>query len=457
MEKPEWDLLCKSIRSKKCILIIGPELPIRGIQFPILDEKNPGQELTTISKQVARLIANHLKSDQEIPNDLLKELNKKELHQITADYIKLYPLKKNKIFSDGRAALSHLITDFFDKYHTKLESAIFKELITDLPFSFIVDTNYTSFLADELSEVGKTPTKEFYNYKGRGEQKIIDLEEHEAHPFIYNLFGTTEEPKSVVYTENDLIEFVVNLIRLDPGLPKDVKSALSDPERDFLFIGFGMMARNWYFRVLLHALESNKKDNLSFAIDNLTGIDPENNILIFFREELKMRLVHQTIEEFITKLVSEYTTLPHDGFNKLKVFISHKSEDFKRAKEVHDRLRDVHGMEPWIDREHTNGNYRNTLTQKINEADAFVLVQSKELVKSPKNFVYSEIKDAIEASKLYNPPEFFLYPGIIDGYEYRLKIPSEIEAIDPYDLSTDEGIDKMAKEIKRNYERLAKQ
>ena len=367
----------------------------------------------------------------------------------------MYDFKSKKKYSDGRAALSDLIDKFFFNNHNNIESAVFKKLIKDLPFTFIVDTNYTSFLADELSEQGKKPTKEFYNYRGRA-QRIIDVEEHEMHPFLYNLFGSTEEPKSVVYTENDLIEFVVNLIRLDPGLPKDVKSVLADPERDFLFIGFGMIARNWYFRVLLHALESNKKDNLSFAIDNLNGIDPENNILIYFRDELRMRLVSQPIEEFVDELISKYNALPQNGFNRLRVFISHKSEDFKHAMRVHDRLKEKHNMEPWIDRHHDTEMWEETISNEIGKTNAFVLIQSKALLASAENNVYSEMKIAIKRSFKYNTPSFFLYPGYVDGFENRLTEPNDIAPINPWDLSTDEGIDKMARAIKRNNERMTK-
>ncbi len=58
-------------------------------------------------------------------------------------------------------------------------------------------------------------------------------------PLVYELFGSLEDSASLLLTENDLLDFLVNVAKNTPALPKDLTSRFSDPKTSFLFLGFG--------------------------------------------------------------------------------------------------------------------------------------------------------------------------------------------------------------------------
>jgi hypothetical protein len=218
MKKEDWDKLCRNIYEKKCILLLGSEFPLELVE---------NKESTTFSKLLSAQLKEEIQSFDRAPQSLLKGLEDREVSQLACDYIN-YKGADKKL---SREDLEAMLTDSIIEIENKVESQIFNRLAS-LPFSFIVNTNHTNFFCKQLTKLDKTPTTAYYNFRG----DKVDLVETvttdelgtELHPFIYNLFGSVDDASSLVISENDMVQFVINIISKNPGLPANVKSELAD-------------------------------------------------------------------------------------------------------------------------------------------------------------------------------------------------------------------------------------
>jgi hypothetical protein len=259
------------------------------------------------------------------------------------------------------------------------------------------------------------------------------------------------------------VQFIINIISKNPGLPANVKSELADQEKSFLFLGFGFLGRNWYFRILLQALESNNKGRMSYALECINNIqNNEDPTVLFFRDELKLSLYHLDQKEFIDTLVANWTAYMEKkkasgadaavADNAPRVFISYKSDDFEKVYSIVQRLK-AQGLNVWIDRDRLQGKWAPAIANEINSCDAFVLMQSHQLKDTPMNYVNVEIKQALEKASYYVNEADFLFPCYVDDSSSILTDYPLLLKINSYDLTGEGKIDQLAKDIKRSYER----
>ncbi len=455
MRKEDWEKLCRNIYEKKCILFLGSEFPL---EFP--DGQNTTR--TSFSKLLSAKIADEL-NNYPWASRRIRNIQERELSQLAGDYINYTDVNR----SLSRESLENILINYFDDVRQQIQSPSFVELCS-LPFYFIVDTNYDTFFSDQLYKHNKSPQTAYYNFKGNKIDLVETLTDDtigtERHPFVYNLFGRTSYPSSLVVSENDLIQFVINIISKNPGLPANIKSELANTEKCFLFIGFGFLAKNWYFRILLQALESSNKGRMSYALECIDNIsNDEDPTILFFRDELKVSLYHYDQQKFIETLVESYksyadkrksdTVQDASLYDVPKVFISYKSEDYDTALNIYTKLKKL-GLNPWLDKKRLSGMWEENIAKEINQSDSFLLVQSRSLKENPVNYVNIEIKTAIAKAKYYQPESDFLFPTFIDSGDSILKDKYQfLNEINSYDLTVTEKLDQLAKDIKRSYER----
>jgi hypothetical protein len=454
MKQEDWNKLCHNIFEKKCILLIGQDFPIKLLH-------NNSDEITC-SKLLSNLIIKNLNDNPNISAEKKAAFSQKDMPQLAGDFIK-YTKPDKKI---ARNDLEFLITDYLDSYEETIVSPEFRKL-AELPFTFVVDTNFGNIIFNEFTAVKKHPGRAFYNFRGKREEIVRSFSPDslgsETSPFIYNLFGSIDDQKSMVISENELIDFIINLISKNPGLPANVKSELADSDRYFLFLGFGIVSKNWYFRILLQALESSNKGSMSYALESINDIpDYEDPTIVFFRDELKLSLYYYNQDTFIQTLIEKYAEyeekkrrkLPSDNFydDAPNAFISYKSEDLVIAQQICQQLKEL-GINTYLDRERLKGMWEPTLKNAINTTDAFILLQSESLKNSPENYVHVEIKIALKRAHKFQKTSDLIYPAFIDSRKSILDY-EELNEVNSWDLTHMENVDKLAKEIKRNYERL---
>lgn len=135
--------------------------------------------------------------------------------------------------------------------------------LADLPLSVYITTNYDDFMYRALKRRSRQPHREVcrWNYLTKQKPSIFDsgYKPNVANPVVYHLHGSTHLyinnekvllPESLVLTEDDYFDFLVNMTS-DPDLiPQVIQKALS--AATLLFVGYRLADVN--FRVLLRSI-----------------------------------------------------------------------------------------------------------------------------------------------------------------------------------------------------------
>lgn len=124
----------------------------------------------------------------------------------------------------------------------------------DLPV--FVTSSWTSLLEDALIEADKEPVPAHFEwYRSLPSAPPEDVGFEPKKPLVYHLFGTLEEPVSLVLTEDDYFTWLrawVKQVDKGAGIPDYVKPPLMD--RSMLFMGFTF--DDWEFRMIFQAIKS---------------------------------------------------------------------------------------------------------------------------------------------------------------------------------------------------------
>lgn len=127
-----------------------------------------------------------------------------------------------------------------------------------------------------------------------------------ATPLVYHLHGHYKYIDSMVLTENDYLDFLVNMSRNQKLLPLRVKKALT--QASVLFIGYSLADPNFrvLFRGLIHPLAENRR--LSVSIQLLPNDIAEPNrpaaqeYLTKYFEDINIKVFWGTAEQFVKTL-----------------------------------------------------------------------------------------------------------------------------------------------------------
>jgi hypothetical protein len=125
-------------------------------------------------------------------------------------------------------------------------------LLAALPLPVYVTTNYDDFMVRALKAVGKDPQREVcrWNRDVRRAPSVFDDQKYEPsveRPLVFHLHGHTELLRSIVLTEDDYIDFLMNV---RDAIPPRVQGAFSGAS--VLFLGYRLADVN--FRLLFRNL-----------------------------------------------------------------------------------------------------------------------------------------------------------------------------------------------------------
>jgi hypothetical protein len=132
-------------------------------------------------------------------------------------------------------------------------------LLASLPLPLYLTTNYDDFMLRALEHAGKRPRRAICPwYRGsRVDPEVFEIDpaDRRDQPVVYHLHGSFTDPKSLVLTEDDYLEFLIGLA-MDRAaarqqvIPAYVLEALST--KPLLFIGYSL--RDWTFQVLFRGV-----------------------------------------------------------------------------------------------------------------------------------------------------------------------------------------------------------
>lgn len=178
MKDRNWINLVTSLKTNRCILVLGPDLSNDG----------SGGEASTVYTEPSALLSKHLSQDLE---DEDVKVADDTLISLTQQYEDAREL--------GPSALRSRTASFYES--TDFEPSELHRAIAALPFSLIVTTRHDPVLENMLCHEGKNPT--VGRYCMRGSQKDnpeTRVSPSVQEPLLFRLFGDPAESESLILT-----------------------------------------------------------------------------------------------------------------------------------------------------------------------------------------------------------------------------------------------------------------
>jgi hypothetical protein len=224
LEDKDWRILLERIDDGKCTPFLGA-----GMCYGVLP----------LGGDVARQWAKEYDYPLDDSSDLMRVAQFLALEQGDGAYPKEEILR---MFEKKQP-------DFTDRYEPH-------RVLANLPLPVYLTTNYDNFMMEALKQRRKGPKREmcqWNNYVKRVPSIFKtdpDYVPSPANPVVFHLHGHDEIVDSLVLTEDDYLDFLVNLANDPDMLPPAIQSSLSGTS--LLFIGYRIADLN--LRTILRSI-----------------------------------------------------------------------------------------------------------------------------------------------------------------------------------------------------------
>jgi len=204
-------------------------------------------------------------------------------------------------------------------------------VLADLNLPIYITTNYDHFIEKALeTRGGKHPISDFCRWNEdlvdyANEEKInpelydpdSGLEITSSNPLVYHLYGDIKHPKSMVLTEKDYIDFIINLNR---NYGKNIFPVIARPQltsASLLFIGYSM--DDVSFRIILKSIVNSLR--ITFQLSNVAVMEPSDLVI-----NNRINEAQRYVEEYTRKLLM---TQPYWGnASKFAEELRHQLDSF---------------------------------------------------------------------------------------------------------------------------------
>jgi hypothetical protein len=128
-------------------------------------------------------------------------------------------------------------------------------LLAEFGLPIYITTNYDNFMIKALRNRKFKPVQESCRWNSLLKKKASIFDDRnfkpsKENPVVYHLHGFLEEPESLVLTEDDYLDFLVNVSKDADIIPSAIQESLA--KTSLLFIGYKLADVN--FRVLLRGI-----------------------------------------------------------------------------------------------------------------------------------------------------------------------------------------------------------
>ena len=180
-------------------------------------------------------------------------------------------------------------------------------ILADLPIPVYMTTNYDDFMVQALKNRNKDPKRELccWNKLVKGQPSIFvsqpGFRPTVANPLVFHLHGHNEVVESLVLTEDDYLDFLVNISKDQTLLPPRIQEALAGAS--LLFIGYNL--RDWTFRVLFRGLITSTEPSLrriSVTVQLPPASAEEQKYMDQYFNRIDLRVYWGTAREFAAEL-----------------------------------------------------------------------------------------------------------------------------------------------------------
>ncbi|MDZ4792687.1 MAG: SIR2 family protein [Bacteroidota bacterium] len=268
--------IARAIKKNDCVLFMGPELLqcLNGVNAPeafsrlfsLELSKKLGNAGVYFDKELSNSISYIANRYEDIPNVVNRELG----------------IEVQKSF-----AAAKVYKTVFDK-------------IAQLKFPLVISTNPDDILEKQYKNLNIPYQSGFYD---RSNQNKNETTFDDSNSIIYKIFGSFENPYSILFTDNDRVQFAKNVVKNDPAIPPVIKVLLEN--KCCLFLGFNF--QEWHLKILIDCLGLAKKEDQTFAL----LMDKSNESSVeHFEKNYKFYFINEEIEEFLDEVIKTTQSIP---------------------------------------------------------------------------------------------------------------------------------------------------
>jgi len=442
VKERHWNNLVGSLRHGNCVLMLGSEIPVKASSAT-----NGSQSGNTLAEELRLRLARELEEDDRSPSG-------NTLAALAQQYEDTEGFGPTTLRATAEMVLAS---------RQYSPSAVHEQLAA-LPFSLIVTTGQDTMLEQALKAAGKSPIMHRYHLRGdKRENPEFVLPGTPASPVVFHLFGSAEEPSSLVLSENDVLDFLIRVVSERPPLPNSLLRVLKRVGQSFLFVGFGI--KHWDLRILLkillRALELNRSGPAIAAepLDGLIQADRDEMIL-FYQRGTRVELEDADVGAFLTKLSDRLEA--DGGFvgqamplgPRPRVFISYAREDAALASKVFDALQKEY-FEPWLDQESLQGgdDWNKRIENDLDASDFVLVLYTPAFCRKTDSYVNKEV--ALACERALRVRGSFLIPVRTEVLpeEDRVDALRKFDEMELRETAFDEDFSKIISTLKREYQR----
>lgn len=180
--------------------------------------------------------------------------------------------------------------------------------LASLPLPIYITTNYDDFMTQALKRLNREPKTEVCKWK----RPLLDYEvsylldghiPNVANPSVFHLYGYVDNPASLVLSEDDYFQFLINVARDFARTPHQIQRAMS---KSLLLLGYRL--NDWDFRALFHLLASCIAPNPGIAhvavqispVGNEASQDVIDRVQDYFDRYFRLRQLNICISSLTT-------------------------------------------------------------------------------------------------------------------------------------------------------------
>lgn len=196
-------------------------------------------------------------------------------------------------------------------------------ILAKLPLPVYITTNYDNFLEQALTKQHRDVKADLCRWMKSVDEPSPLMEGFQpdvANPSVFHLYGYTQSQQSLVLTEDDYFQFLINVSNDPELIPKRIGKAITGTS--LILLGYSL--DDWDFRVLFHFLaaklrNSTSKTHVAVQISPLSKDEPEDlkqRAQAFFDKYFEsrspdIRVTWDTTQEFMIKLRDKWENSGH--------------------------------------------------------------------------------------------------------------------------------------------------
>lgn len=278
MNQEDLKLICKAIKSGKCLAFLGSGACIAFTNH----NKEVVAGLPTGTK-LAEDLAGLCELTNGATNDL-SEISEYYLYTCNGDRLELENAIKKFLPQDVSPR----------PIHTVLAQ------LTDI--RVVITSNYDTLLEQECAKYNRTLSKHVYNplnpKTGHFQGTIFFGDKAARDVIIHKMHGSIDEQGSMVITQSDYIRYLASLNDIDRGMPEYFRKTII-PQFTLLFLGYSL--EDWNFKVIWEGVLSRGRQQISYAL-----VREPSDFQKSFWSMQKIKILDEDLTEFAKKLAAEF-------------------------------------------------------------------------------------------------------------------------------------------------------